>query len=59
MELETILVDFDGGVLARAKRTPLELPAGGVSAPPLIERLAADPAHAYDDDEPLDDEGAG
>jgi cobalt-precorrin-5B (C1)-methyltransferase len=59
MELETILVDFDGGVLGRAKRTPVDLPVGGGTLPPLIERLAADPSHAYDDDEPLDDEGAG
>jgi cobalt-precorrin-5B (C1)-methyltransferase len=59
MELETILVDFDGGVLGRAKSTPVDSPVRGGTLPPLIERLAADPTHAYDDDEPLDEEGAG
>ncbi len=51
MELEVILVDFDGSVLARAR--------GGIAAqdqrPPveatsLVERLSADPAHSYDDE---------
>jgi cobalt-precorrin-5B (C1)-methyltransferase len=51
MEVEVILVDFDGTVLARAKggyasqgnRPPVE-------ATPLVQRLSADPAHSYDDE---------
>lgn len=52
MELEVILVDFDGTALARAK--------GGAAAegqfPPietksLVERLSADPFHSYYDEE--------
>jgi cobalt-precorrin-5B (C1)-methyltransferase len=48
MELEVILIDFEGTVLARAK--------GGQAgqfvapAPTLVERLSADPAHSYDEE---------
>ncbi|GIK36712.1 MAG: cobalt-precorrin-5B C(1)-methyltransferase [Chloroflexota bacterium] len=51
MELEVILVDFDGTVLARTRggyvaenRTPSQ------NAVPLVQRLSADPAHSYDDE---------
>jgi cobalt-precorrin-5B (C1)-methyltransferase len=51
LELEVILVDFEGSVLARAKggqASPSEHPA--VEAMPLVQRLSADPAHSYDDE---------
>ena len=51
MELETILVDFDGTVLARAKGDkPPRLAGRYQPAETLIERLSADPAHSYDDE---------
>ncbi len=55
MALETILVDFDGTVLARhqSKQTgPTGSTATSTDNPPetLIERLSADPAHSYDDE---------
>jgi len=56
MELEVILVDFDGTVLARAKSAPLVHPSVALNATPLVERLAADPLHAYDDGEPVSGE---
>ena len=53
IELEVVLVDFDGAVLGRAKQAA-ERPAPPHDAPPpLVERLAADPAHAYDEDEDI------
>lgn len=57
MAFETILVDFDGAVLARAAAPRPEHPAvARGDARPLIERLAADPAAAYaGDDEPLEE----
>jgi cobalt-precorrin-5B (C1)-methyltransferase len=51
LELEVILVDFEGAMLARAKggqASPGERPA--VEAMPLVQRLSADPAHSYDDE---------
>ncbi|MCC9075558.1 cobalt-precorrin-5B (C(1))-methyltransferase [Litorilinea aerophila] len=56
LALETILVDFDGTVLARARhhRPPRRTPARDGST--LVQRLAADPGHAYDDDSPLEEE---
>jgi cobalt-precorrin-5B (C1)-methyltransferase len=56
MELEAILVDFDGTLLARAKSAPVDRPPAARAAAPLIERLASDPLHAYDDEEPVDGE---
>jgi cobalt-precorrin-5B (C1)-methyltransferase len=51
LELEVILVDFDGAVLARA-RGGKQGRATRTTPPPatLIERLSADPLHAYDDE---------
>lgn len=55
MELETVLVDFDGQVLARAKAARQgDASSAAHNGTVLVERLAADPAHAYD--EPLNDE---
>jgi cobalt-precorrin-5B (C1)-methyltransferase len=51
MALEVILVDFHGGVLARAGGEAASAPHVVVEPTTLIERLAADPTHAYDDDE--------
>lgn len=52
MELEVILVDFDGAVLARAHADRAGEDHRPASEPtPLVERLAADPAHSYDDEE--------
>jgi hypothetical protein len=48
MELEVILIDFDGTVLARAKGGQAGQP--GAASPTLIERLSADPAHSYDEE---------
>jgi cobalt-precorrin-5B (C1)-methyltransferase len=48
MELEVILIEFDGTVLARAKGGQAGQPV--VTAPTLIERLSADPAHSYDEE---------
>ena len=50
MELETILVDFDGTVLARAKGGARQTSARHGSAETLVERLSADPAHSYDEE---------
>jgi cobalt-precorrin-5B (C1)-methyltransferase len=54
MALEAILVDFDSHVLARAsdggQHTRRTLPEPTT----LIERLAADPEHAYDDEEAIE-----
>lgn len=49
MELEIILIDFDGTVLGRAKGG-LAASTQPVEATPLIQRLSADPAHSYDDE---------
>lgn len=56
MELETVLVDFDGTVLARAKdgRAPQSAP---VAAETLVERLNANPTHFYDEDIPPPKQG--
>jgi cobalt-precorrin-5B (C1)-methyltransferase len=48
MELEVILIDFDGTVLARAKGG--QAGQAGATSPTLIERLSADPAHSYDEE---------
>ena len=56
MGFETILVDFDGSVIARASvpRPPrASAPVGDTR--PLIERLAAAPFGADDDDEMLEE----
>jgi len=51
MELEAILVDFDqGAVLAHAKGR-VQGGRGKRDATPLVQRLAADPAHSYDDED--------
>ncbi|MBE7552980.1 MAG: cobalt-precorrin-5B (C(1))-methyltransferase [Anaerolineales bacterium] len=51
MELEVILVDFDGTVLARAKGGQVhESGTPSLNAVPLVQRLSADPAHSYDDE---------
>jgi cobalt-precorrin-5B (C1)-methyltransferase len=56
LELETVLVDFDGVVLGRAYAPrPDAAQAQPQDATPLIERLAADPNAAYADDEPIED----
>ncbi|BAM00431.1 MULTISPECIES: cobalt-precorrin-5B (C(1))-methyltransferase [Caldilinea] len=57
LEMETILIDFDGNVLGRARGViaPPEAEAPRGAAVPLLQRLADDPAHAYDDDEPLEE----
>lgn len=48
LELEVILIDFDGTVLGRAKSgTPPNPVSPGLA---LIERLSADPAASYDDE---------
>jgi cobalt-precorrin-5B (C1)-methyltransferase len=51
LELEVILVDFDGMVLARAKEARLGqgVPTVGATET-LVERLSADPAHSYDEE---------
>lgn len=51
LELEVILVDFDGTVLARAKeaRVGRDRPNAGATET-LVERLSADPAHSYDEE---------
>lgn len=56
MELEVILVDFDGSVLGRAKSSkPAHRKwASTGPAPTLVERLSTDPAQAYDEDEITD-----
>jgi cobalt-precorrin-5B (C1)-methyltransferase len=48
MELEVILIDFEGTVLARAKGG--QAGQAGITSPTLIERLSADPAHSYDEE---------
>jgi cobalt-precorrin-5B (C1)-methyltransferase len=48
MELEVVLIDFDGTVLARARGGQAGQPKG--TAPTLVERLSADPAHSYDEE---------
>jgi cobalt-precorrin-5B (C1)-methyltransferase len=51
MELEVILVDFDGTVLARARGGHVaENGTPSLNAVPLVQRLSADPAHSYDDE---------
>jgi cobalt-precorrin-5B (C1)-methyltransferase len=56
MGFETILVDFDGRVLARAGvPRPLRTGAPVGDTRPLIERLAAAPFDADDDDETLEE----
>ncbi|MGQ9548862.1 MAG: cobalt-precorrin-5B (C(1))-methyltransferase [Roseiflexus sp.] len=56
MGFETILVDFDGGVLARAGVSrPLRSVAAVGDTRPLIERLAAVPFEMEDDSEALEE----
>jgi cobalt-precorrin-5B (C1)-methyltransferase len=50
MELEVILIDFDGTVLGRARGGVTSTGQTLTQATPLIERLSADPAHSYDDE---------
>jgi cobalt-precorrin-5B (C1)-methyltransferase len=50
LELEVILVDFDGAVLARANGGHVPQTTSNTS-PTLVERLSADPAHSYDEEE--------
>ena len=51
MELEAILVDFDGAVLVRAKNNrPQQTANRHGSAETLVERLSADPARSYDEE---------
>lgn len=49
LELEVILIDFDGAVLGRAKGGQA-VSSQPVDATPLIQRLSADPAHSYDEE---------
>ncbi|MFN8455910.1 MAG: cobalt-precorrin-5B (C(1))-methyltransferase [Anaerolineae bacterium] len=49
LELEVILIDFDGTVLGRA-RGGLVASTQLVEATPLVQRLSADPAHSYDEE---------
>ncbi|WP_298983901.1 cobalt-precorrin-5B (C(1))-methyltransferase [Caldilinea sp.] len=59
LEMETILIDFNGEVLGRARGAIESSQADRLSSAlptaPLLQRLAEDPTHAYDDDEPLED----
>ncbi|MEM7131831.1 MAG: cobalt-precorrin-5B (C(1))-methyltransferase [Chloroflexota bacterium] len=51
MGIEVILVDFGGSILGRAKRSAADRPSSKLEEPhTLVERLAADPAHSYDDE---------
>jgi cobalt-precorrin-5B (C1)-methyltransferase len=50
LELEVILVDFEGAVLARAKGGQAGGAPPGSTSSTLVERLSADPAHAYDEE---------
>ena len=51
MDLEVILVDFDGQILARAQSQKQDdTSPASAPTPTLIERLSADPAHSYDDE---------
>ncbi|MCG8351365.1 MAG: cobalt-precorrin-5B (C(1))-methyltransferase [Chloroflexales bacterium] len=57
MAFETILVDFDGAVLARTSAPKPEQPAlPSGDRRPLIERLASDPSRAYADDAPPEEQ---
>lgn len=54
LEMAVLLVDFDGTVLGRAARAghpPAAALPFAPELPPLVERLATDPHHAYDDEE--------
>jgi len=53
MDFETILVDFDGNVLARAARTGMQPTTPITPPPPLIERLPNEPLP--ETDEPVED----
>jgi cobalt-precorrin-5B (C1)-methyltransferase len=55
LALEVILVDFEGGVLARAADSGPPAHAAHAAPSTLVERLAADPAHAYDGDDEVGD----
>jgi cobalt-precorrin-5B (C1)-methyltransferase len=59
MEVEVILVDFDGAVLSRAKGGEPESVTAPQEQITLIQRLAADPLHSYDDDDPIEVEDDG
>ncbi|HMR63121.1 MAG TPA: cobalt-precorrin-5B (C(1))-methyltransferase [Anaerolineae bacterium] len=50
LELEVILVDFDGTVLARTKGDKPAYRPAAASPETLVERLSADPAHSYDEE---------
>jgi cobalt-precorrin-5B (C1)-methyltransferase len=51
MALEVILIDFDGTILGRAKSGQAAQNKLHTPATPLVQRLSADPAHSYDDEE--------
>jgi cobalt-precorrin-5B (C1)-methyltransferase len=51
LDLEVVLVDFGGAVLARAERSDAAPATSAARQAPLVERLAADPARAYDDED--------
>jgi cobalt-precorrin-5B (C1)-methyltransferase len=56
LELEVILIDFEGRVLGRASGG--QAATGPTSeATPLVQRLSADPAHSYDEESLLGDPG--
>ena len=54
MHMEVILVDFSGSILGRTKQIhqpPTHSPQLPIPNPTLVERLAADPTRAYDDED--------
>ena len=53
MDLETVLVSFDGAVLGRCSGpgSRESTPTSTGSRQTLVERFAADPTHAYDDED--------
>lgn len=56
LELEVVLVDFEGAALARAAST-VSAPSSSedyTAPPPLVQRLAADPSASYDDEVSLE-----
>ncbi len=58
LELEIILIDFNGAVLARVKggQAASTRPAAAI---PLVQRLSADPAHSYDEESVMGRHGSG
>lgn len=57
LELEVVLIDFDGTVLGRAKGGQAAS-TQAVDAIPLIQRLSADPAHSYDEESVMGGQGS-